>query len=88
MQSDVVCVNFCGVGVLPASMEGQRRLRKSMGCCMVLYAILVHERAYAWRTTAQGNDCLNLRTRGLLVWHRVHQNAKMRPKTELATVRH
>ena len=33
MQSDVVCVNFCGDGVLPASMEGQRRLRKSMMLC-------------------------------------------------------
>ena len=40
MQSEVVCVNFCGVGVA-AQRVGQRRLRKSMG----LYgAILVHER--------------------------------------------
>ena len=27
MQSEVVCVNCCGDGVLPASMDGQRRLR-------------------------------------------------------------
>ena len=56
MQSDVVCVNGCGDGVLPASMDGQRRLRKSMMLRGAVYAILVHERAYAWRTTAQGND--------------------------------
>ena len=44
MQSDVVCVNGCGDGVLPASMDGQRRLRKSMMLRGAVYAILVHER--------------------------------------------
>ena len=84
MQSDVVCVNGCGDGVLPASMDGQRRLRKSMMLRGAVYAILVHERAYAWRTTAQGNDCFVLRTRGL---PGVLQNANA-PQTELAAVRH
>ena len=62
MQSEVVCVNCCGGGVLAASMDGQRRLRKSMSMVLygAVYAILVHERAYAWRTTAQGNDCFAL----------------------------
>ncbi len=59
MQSDVVCVNFCGVGVA-AQRVGQRRLRKSMVLYGAVYAILVHERACAWRTTAQGNDCFAL----------------------------
>ena len=44
MQREVVCVNCCGDGVFPASMEGQRRLRKSMVLYGAVYAILVHER--------------------------------------------
>ena len=55
MQSDVVCVNFCGDGVA-AQRVGQRRLRKSMGAMLDDGAILVHETAGAWRTTTQGND--------------------------------
>ena len=60
MQSEVVCVNFCGDGVLLARMEGQRRLRKIMVLYGAVYAVLVHERACAWRTTLQGNDLLIL----------------------------
>ena len=84
MQSEVVCVNCCGGGVLPASMDGQRRL-KSMMLRGAVYAILVHERAYAWRTTAQGNDCYVLRRVGFPV---CSPKRKCAANTELAAVRH